>query len=156
MRNFIIVLSIFFFASCGFYFDRPIERIMSVHNFTDEAIYVYYSYIDSLQLTPKLELFLYLPNRAPEVDGLDPYCSPEYRINPHTSSEIAEKYDYEKIWNPFPDHPEIDYVFFFFIKESTLKNNSWEQIVEKQLYEKKVKYRYKELERLKYEISYKP
>ena len=154
MRNFIIIVFIGLLTSCRFTLDTNIERVMSIHNYTNEAIYVQYSYHDSLQIKPKLVLFYFFLDRVD--DGLDPYCSPDYRINPHFSSTIAEKYDYEKKWVPFPEHPEIYYVNFFFIKESTMKNHTWEEIVAKQLYEKKVKYTYDQLEEMNYEISYNP
>ena len=96
MRNYIFVIFIVFFTSCCFTLDTNIERVMSIHNYTDEAIYVYYSYYDEIQLSPKLDLFLYLPDRAPDEEGLDPYCSPDYRINPHSLSTIAEKFADEK------------------------------------------------------------
>ena len=37
-----------------------------------------------------------------------------------------------------------------------MKNHTWEEIVAKQLYEKKVKYTYDKLEEMNYEISYNP
>ena len=156
MRKIIIIVFIGLLTSCRFTLDTNIERVMSIHNYTNEAIYVYYSYYDKIQLSPKLDVFLYLPGRAPDEEGLDPYCSPDYRINPHTTSTIAEKPADKKMWIPFPEHPEIDYVNFFFIKESTMNNYSWEEIVAKQMYEKKIKYTYDQLEEMNYEISYNP
>jgi hypothetical protein len=156
MRNLIIIIFFSLLTCCHFTLDTSIKRTMSIHNSTNDAIYVYYTYNDKLQLSPKLYVFLYLPERAPDEEGLDPYCSPDYRINPHSSSTIAEKLAEEKKWIPFPDHPEIDYVNFFFIKESIMKTYKWEEIVAKQMYVKKIKYTYSELEKMNYEISYKP
>ena len=59
MRNFIIIVFIGLLTSCRFTLDTNIERVMSIHNYTNEAIYVQYSYHDSLQIKPKLVLFYF-------------------------------------------------------------------------------------------------
>jgi len=152
MKNLIIYLiTMTMMVSCYFHIDSS-SKNLTINNYTDEAIYVYYTYYDSIQLTPKLELFVYWPDRAPDEKDLDQYCSPEYRVNPHFYSLITGDHSSETKWIPFPDK---NYVNFFFIKESTMKNYTWEEIVQKQLYERKVKYTYDELEKLNYEIIYK-
>jgi len=154
MKKYFIFIFISFFVSCANSVENKTMQIMSIYNYSNEAIYVYYNYYDELRLSPKLELFLYLPDRAPDEKELDPYCSPKYRINPHTFSTLEEQFVDNKKWIPFPNKPEINYVNFFFIKEGTMKNYSWEEIVAKQMYEKKVRYTYDELEKMHYKIFY--
>ena len=157
MKKTITFLAIIFLCSC---LHSPFEsyggKCLTIHNYSDEAIYVYHSYFDSIQLVPKLELFTFWPDRAPDEKDLDPYCSPEYRVNAHDLSYITDGHHTETQWIPFPDHPEINYVNFFFIKESTMKKYKWEEIVAKQMYVKKIRNTYGELEKMNYEISYKP
>jgi len=151
MKKFMLLsFSIIFFGCIAF---DPAKQNLEIHNFSDEAIYVYYTYYNEIQITPKLELFLYLPDRAPDESDLDSFCSPQYRVNAHTSSIIETGYSTNSKWIPFTNK---DYVNFFFIKESTMRSNTWEKICKKQLYEKKVKYSYKELEKLHYRILYRP
>ena len=151
MKKFILLsFSIIFFGCIAF---DPGKQNLEIHNFSNEAIYVYYTYYNDIQITPKLELFLYLPDRAPDESDLDSFCSPQYRVNAHTSSIIETGYSTNSKWIPFTNK---DYVNFFFIKESIMKNYTWEEIVAKQLYEKKIKYMYKDLERMDYKIFYKP
>ena len=135
-------------------FESYSGKRLTVRNCSDEAIYVYYTYYNNIQMNPKLELFTYRPDRAPDEKDLDPFCSPEYRVNAHFYSFLEGGYKSEKQWIPFPDHPEINHVNFFFIKESTMKAYKWEEIVAKQLYDKKIKYTYDKLEKMNYEISY--
>ena len=146
-----LTMFVFFAFSCNSPFDST-GKSLTVHNYSNEAIYIYYTYYNEIQSTPKMELFVYWPDRAPDEKDLDPYISPEYRVNPHVSSILEGSYSREK-WIPFP---EKNYVNFFFIKESTMKNYKWEEIVAKQMYVKKIRYTYDELEKMHYKIFYKP
>ena len=143
---FIILINLY-----GCAFDPKIKPVLFIYNFTDEAVYVYYSKLDSIQLSPKLYLFEKSHGQNSDEFGnnLDTITSPEYRINAHSETFFV---GYSK-WHPFDD---VNYVYFFFIKESTMKIFTWEQIVGKQMYERKVKYTYKELEKLNYRVIYKP
>lgn len=151
MVNFknIILLITFIVSSCSY---DPSVKSLEVFNNSDSAIYVYYSYKDSILLTPRLELFV------KDKTGLFQKCkdsiySPEYRINARSSSYLRERSTSTSNWIPYPDKK---HVFFFFIKENIMKSYSWEEIVEKQLYDKKVKYSYEEIKDLEFLILYKP
>ncbi len=150
MKKFLLI-SALLINIYGCAFDPKMKPVLFIYNFTDEAVYIYYSKHDSMQISPKL--YLYEKSHSQDSDefgnNLDTITSPEYRINAHSETFFT---GYSK-WHPFDD---VDYVNFFFIKESTMKNYTWEQIVEKQMYERKVKYTYKELEKLNYRVIYKP
>jgi len=146
-KYFIFILTVFLY-SCVY--DPPSETVLNIYNFTDEAIYVYYSKYESIQITPKLDLFFNAHHQDIDELGnlLDSLGSPDYRINAHYFTTFVGR----KKWQPFDD---VEYVNFFFIKEATMKNYTWEEIVAKQMYVKKVRYTYDELEKMHYKIFYK-
>ena len=45
-------------------------------------------------------------------------------------------------------------MYLFIIKEATLKNNTWEDICKKQMYDSKIELSQKELDSLNWEITY--
>lgn len=144
-----IAIVLLFNVSCAY--DPPFKSL-EIYNNSDDAIYVFFSNKDSITISPKLELFV------KDTTGLyftsyDSIYSPEYRVNARSFSYLREKSVSTSKWIPFTDK---DFVNFFFITENTMKNYSWEEIVEKQLYVKKVRYSYKQLEKLKFRIMYKP
>jgi hypothetical protein len=153
MKKNIFLLVVLTLNGCITY-DPP-KKSLEIYNYSDEAIYVYISRTDSLQLTPKLVMFYNIPDMGFDENNvrLDSLVTPDYRINAHNYSYLRESSTSSTKWIPFKDK---DYVVFFFIRESTIKKFSWEEICNKQLYEKKVKYSYKELEKLHYRILYKP
>ena len=72
-------------------------------------------------MSPKLELFV------KDTTGIyytkhESIYSPEYRVNARSYSYLREKSISNSKWIPFSDK---DYVNFFFIKESTMKNFKW-------------------------------
>lgn len=138
----------------GCIYDPP-KKSLEIYNYSDEAIYIYFSYKDSLQIMPKFVLFYKISGLGYDENNvkIDTVVSPDYRINAHNYSYLRESSVSSTKWIPFPDK---DYVIFFFIKESTMKKYTWEEIVTKQMYVKKVKYTYKELEKRHYKIFYKP
>ncbi|MDD3479576.1 MAG: hypothetical protein PHI42_04240 [Paludibacteraceae bacterium] len=148
MKKFLLI-SVLLINIYGCSIDPKMKPVLYIHNFTDEAVYIYHSKYDSIQLLPKLYLFEKSHSRDIDKFGndLDTIISPEYRVNAHNETFFV---GYSK-WQPFDD---VDYVYFFFIKEEIMKNCTWEQIVEKQLYERKVKYTYAELEKANYQIFY--
>jgi len=149
-----LLLTVFFLSSCAF--DPPSESILDIYNYTDDPIYVYYSVDERLQLKPKLELFVSdLSVRINKYGNrLDTICYPDYRIDAHSYIEFHD--DGVHSSGKFRPFPESNYINFFFIKETTMRENSWEDIVKNQLYVRKVKYTYEELEKLQYQILYKP
>ena len=145
----IIILPLFLLTCCTF---DPAYKSLEIYNDSDSTMYVFYTYKDSITLQPKLDLFLnsgkdsYLKNN-------DSVISPDYRIHPRSFSYLRESSISRSQWIPFPDK---DYVIFFFINESTMKCFSWENIVKHQLYQKKIRYTYKELQECHFSITYKP
>jgi len=152
MKKNIFLLVVLALHGCITY-DPP-KKSLEIYNYTDEAIYVYFSSTDSLQITPKLVLFYNISGLGNDENNekIDTVVNPDYRINAHNYSYLRESSTSSTKWIPFRDK---DYVVFFFIKESTMKKFSWEEICKRQLYEKKDKYSYKELEKLHYRILYK-
>lgn len=144
-----IATILFFLCSCAY---DPANKSLEIFNNSDNAIYIYFTYKDSISMSPKLELFV------KDTTGIyftkhDSIYSPEYRVNARSYSYLREKSISNSKWIPFSDK---DYVNFFFIKESTMKNFKWEDIVEKQLYEKKIRYTYYQLHKMNYKITYEP
>ena len=150
----LLLLNTFLLSSCAF--DPPSKSMLDIYNYTDDAIYVYYTSSESIQLKPKLELFLL--DRSVRINKygnrLDTICYPDYRINPHSYTVFHD--DGIHAVGKFRPYPDKDYVNFFFIKESTMRSYTWEEICKKQLYERKVKYTYRDLDKMQYQILYKP
>lgn len=109
MKKFMLIYALLI-NFCGCAFDPKMKPVLFIYNFTDEAVYVYYSKYDSIQLSPKLYLFEKSHSQDSNEFGndLDTITSPEYRINAHNETFFI---GYSK-WQPFDD---VDYVYFFFI-----------------------------------------
>lgn len=130
------LFSIFIFlislSGCPVY-DPPNPGPSHIYNCSNEAIYVYHSRNGRLEMEPRLELF---EKKKKEFMFEDTGCghllvSPDYRVNAYEEKEVP---------NPYlkPGAPYTDSLFFFFITEKAMKNLSWEDLVKKQLYEKKI------------------
>jgi len=131
--------------------------MLTVKNNTKDVIYIYYSSKESLQLQPELKLEISKHAFAyTDENGNDHYTVvyPENRVDSFSYTYFHDDGLHSK--GKFKPFPNKNYVNFFFIKESTMRNFTWEQIVEKQLYERKIKYTYEELDKLHYQILYKP
>lgn len=124
-------------------YDPPSSRI-DLENRTDSAIYVYYSFRDSLELSKPLFLF-----EQRMFGGVTEYMSPDYRINAYTFGGIGTLGQTELF-----SKNKGENIRFFFIKESTMRSFSWKEIVEKQLYEKKKKFSEEELEENRWMVEY--
>lgn len=140
-----VVLVLFCVLISGCVYDPPSAHI-EVENCTDSAIYVYYSFCDSLELSKPLYLF-----EENKHGGLSKYSSPNYRINAYSiggigtlgQSSLFKKNRNEKIR-------------LFFIKEKIMRDFSWEEIVKKHLYEEKLTLTEKELMKNDWMIVYDP
>ncbi len=105
-----------------------------IYNCSDEAIYMYYSKNGKLEIEPRLELF---EPKKEELMFENIGCGkllqpPIYRINAYEQKEMSNEY-LEDI-----GHYDNDSVVFFFIAEKTMKESPWEDIVYKQLFEKRI------------------
>lgn len=153
MKKIISLICVFLFYGCIFTYDPP-QKFIDVYNNSDSTIYVAYSYTDSLSKYPMLCLFDTLKVNATDAQGnsiTGKIYSPNYRINPYSFGTIeapAEKSSFKNI----PDGK----LRVFFISEHTMKTRTWNDIYSNQLYQKKVKYTYKELQECHFSITYKP
>lgn len=130
-------LNLFFFISlvllsgCPVY-DPPNPGPAFIYNCSNEAIYVYHSQNGKLEMEPRLVLF---EKKKSEFMFENTGCanllkSPKYRINAYEEAEVT-----------FPfgkDSQHRDSVIYYFITEQTMKESSWEEIVNQQLYERRI------------------
>jgi hypothetical protein len=151
MRNLFLILVITLLYGCVY--DPP-HGLLTVHNYSDSAVYVYLTCADSLQLTPKLNLFEYDLSNSTNARGQkrDPIYSPNYRVNAYSYSEFA-------VWGTAKkprSYCEDKSLRLFFIKENTIRTKKWEEIYKKQLYVKKVILTEKQLNDGDWEFTYYP
>ena len=116
----------------------PQSEVIEVHNNTADAIYVYYTCNDSIRLTPELILYDTLVKNDVVWKIAPPYRVPAYTTKP----AIA----HIKLSDLFAQCNDSS-LNIFFIKEETMKINSWSEIYEHQLYDKVIKLTYDELEK---------
>lgn len=158
----LLLVCLLSFTSCLFYnFDPKSEPSIydrawiTIYNYSDSAIYVYMKdgVADSLPLSPGLELFIKSKTETTNKFGnaiFHPIVSPEYRINAFGYGDLIIDGDC--------DNPKLpcgkQEVTLFFIKDKTMRNYSWAQIHEKQLYESKIVITESELKSKCWSISY--
>jgi hypothetical protein len=141
MKNLIILVLLSSFFSCVY---EPSQKGISILNVSDSAIYVTYSFTDSFPSDRKLTLF--------QIEYFNDSChivSPNYRINAHSSGGIGIS-GREELVNEAKDGK----LRIFFIKEKTIRENSWEDISKKEIYEKKITLTIEELQKLNWTIRY--
>ena len=132
-------------------YDPPNPGATYIYNCSDKAIYVYYSKNGKLEIEPRLELF---EPKKEEFMFENIGCAkllqpPMYRVNAYEQKEMSNEYLEE--WG----HDE-DTLVFFFITEKTMKESSWEDIVYKQLFEKKISLTIEEYHDLFKVVTYTP
>lgn len=140
-----LILSILPFVLCGclFTYDPP-QKGIAVKNYTDSAIYVYYSFTDSIELNRKLTLFeVYYYNNSKHI------VTPNYRIDAYNSRGIGTT-GRESLVNQSQDKK----LRLFFIKEETMRTKTWERICERQIYAKKKTLTVKDLEKTNWIVRY--
>lgn len=134
-------------------FDPP-TGILCIHNYSDSAIYVYESCDDSLSSTGELSLFLKFYGGVDENGKpKDPIYSPNYRVNAYSYGEFAGY--------GTPNNPKLyckgqDHITLFFISENTMRNHSWNEVVDRQLFEKKIRLNQTQLDSLNWKVTYTP
>lgn len=152
MKYFFLFFTVVLIYGCPSY-DSP-SGILTVHNYSDSAIYVYCTCSDSVKSKPKLNLFEKIKADIIDEHGQkkDSIYSPNYRVNPYTYSEI-------NVWGTVKN-PELycnnDIIYLFFIKESIMRTKKWEDICKYQLYEQKRLLTKDELNRIDWLIKYSP
>lgn len=149
MKFISFITLIFICSGCPIY-DPP-DNELTIHNYSDKAIYIAYGCSEHLNPHHKLKLF--------EVyDGkyiLDEYGQhikdtifPDYRIN---------AYAFGKIKGFGGGRPSINcndsLLYLFIIKESVMRNQEWNIICQNKLYER-LEFSQKQLDSLHWKIPY--
>ncbi len=156
MRKLFCIVILIILYGCPAY--DPARGLLYIENNSDEAIYVYLrcGKVDSLLLTPKLELFEFFNNEdmsmrdasgAPLKSKL---VSPEYRINAYQIGTIAIGGNRRKPRLPCHEGE----ISLFFITEKTMRDYQWEKIFENQIFVKKVTLTKNYLDKNNWKYSY--
>lgn len=140
MKKTLCIVILIILYGCPAY--DPARGLLYIENNSDEAIYVYLrcGKVDSLLLTPKLELFEFFNNddmSMRDASGAplkSKFVSPEYRINAYQIGSITIQGKRSRPRLPC-DENEIS---LFFITEKTMHDYQWEIIYENQIFVKKV------------------
>ncbi|WP_304064846.1 hypothetical protein [Pedobacter glucosidilyticus] len=146
-------LGLFCFLELGCVYDPP-TATLEVFNYSDSAIYVAENCECNLTALPILRLFETRDDGATDVKGqaFPEIYSPNYRINPYQIGNIG--------YFGTPKNREVQcengVICLFFIKEITMRNYSWDEIVEKKLYNKKLSFNKEQLDSLDWKIKYEP
>jgi hypothetical protein len=125
----LLLFLLLFLIGCPVY-DPPNSGPSIFYNCSDEAIYVYHSKNGKLEIEPKLNLFEFKKEefmfKNLSCDNL--LKSPDYRINAYEEKEVNNITQYLR-------NISSDSLYFFFIKEKTMREFAWQDIVERQLFE---------------------
>lgn len=153
MKNNSIFLLLWGTIFAGCVYDPP-SGFITVHNYSDSAVYVYETFMDSLPCGNPLKLFQTLGGKSINSRGnaLKDTLSPSYRVNAYAFGEIGV------LGNPSePKLPKNNKkIILFFIKESTMRTKTWEEICRYQLYERKLVYTEAELDLMDWLVTYIP
>lgn len=139
MRKLFCIVILIMLYGCPAY--DPARGLLYIENNSDEAIYVYLrcGKVDSLLLTPKLELFEFFNNEdmsmrdASGAPLKSKSVSPEYRINAYQIGSITIKGNRSKPRLPCNEKE----VSLFFITEKTMRDYQWGKIYENQIFVKR-------------------
>ncbi|MDX2249736.1 MAG: hypothetical protein SF052_23330 [Bacteroidia bacterium] len=147
------MIPLFLLTGCPAY-DPPLQ-VITIHNYSDSAVYVYSTCEDSLPRVPELKLFETCCHNAIDAQGnkMDTISSPYYRINAYAFGDIIGA---GSAANPAIPCEKPPYLRFFFISETTMRTHSWAEIHEKQLYSKKMSFNLSQLDSLGWVIKYVP
>ncbi len=143
MKRIILFILPFVLCGCLFTYDPP-AKVIEVRNHTDSAIYVYYSFTDSIERNRELTLF-----EVQFYNGSKHMITPNYRIDAYNWRGIGTT-GRESLVNQSPDKK----LRLFFIKEETMRTKSWEEICNKQICAKKLTLTVTDLERINWIVQY--
>ncbi len=131
----------------------PASGGLDILNYTDSAIYVYYTCSDTLIEEYGLKLFL---NAGGGTDAcghtMKDTIAPDYRINAYSWGSIRVPETPERRETGCKDNK----LRLYFIKEITMRTKTWEEISKNQLYEKKMVLDQKQLDSLCWRVTYEP
>lgn len=118
---------IFFMMVFQSAYDPPRKGI-TVLNYTESAIYIAYSFDDTININQKLFLF-----EVEYYNNTKHIINPSYRIDAYATNGIGMP-GREELLNESPDKK----IRLFFITEKVMKTKTWEDICKMKLYEKRV------------------
>lgn len=129
-------------------YDPPNPGPSFIYNCSDEAIYVYHSLNGELDMNSPMMLF---EEKKEEFMFKNIGCerllkSPDYRINAYEEKEFPLKDNFLS----------MDSIVFYFFTERTMKELTWEEIVEKQRYSKRISLSREEYLNLHRVVTYVP
>lgn len=131
----------------------PASGELDILNYTDSAIYVYHTCLDSLPSGFGLKLFL---NAGGGTDACEhkmkDTIAPNYRINAYGWGTFFEFGSPKKRETGCKDNA----LRLYFIKEITMRTKTWKEISKNQLYEKKMILTQKQLDSLCWRVTYEP
>ena|ERR1035437_5732650 len=136
LRKFIYLTSVIYaitFQSCISLFDKSDNLKFDIQNNSDSAIYIYVTQSETLQLTPRINLFDTL-----KINGMDSIKSPVYRINAYSFYVDFENNVGSLYFDYFRKNDKDSTLQVFFFKEAIIKSYTWESICRKKLYSKKI------------------
>jgi len=143
MKKYLILLIVLMFHSCiipvvDFAFNIPVA------NYSDSTVYVCASCSDTLEKGRNLQLKEYSVVKKE-------YKYPHYRIEKDTIGCVTFRdRKVEQIFNRCKDRK----MRFYFILESTMREYSWEEICENQMYEKRLTLTKEDLEKTDWVVIY--
>lgn len=131
----------------------PASGELDILNYTDSAIYVYHTCLDSLPFEYGLKLFLNVGGGIDECGHTKKdTIAPSYRINAYSWGSIGGLGTPKRRETGCKDNK----LRLYFIKEITMRTKTWEEIFKNQLYEKKVVLDQKQLDSLCWRVTYEP
>ena len=136
MRKFIYLTSLIYaitFQSCISLIDKSNSLKFDIQNNSDSAIYIFVTQSETLQVTPRIDLFDTL-----RINGMDSITSPVYRINAYSFYVDFKKNVGSLYFDDFRKNDKDSTLHVFFIKEAIIKSYNWESICRKKLYSKKI------------------
>jgi len=149
MKTILYLVLVIVLSGCPVY-DPPVGMIEVINN-SNYAIYIQQSCFDRLPCDPELKYRNYTGIRInPEGDTLPDDGYPPYRISAHSSGSMYAGGSKKKPRIYCKNH----IMFFFIIKEETMKEYSWSKICQEQLYEQRIELREEILETNGWKIQY--
>lgn len=130
----------------------PALGTLSIHNYSDSAVYIYNTCGDSLKSEPNLELFLVDSTDRVDSQGkkMPQIYSPNYRINAYSYGKLYG-FGSENDRKVPCSHKRLR---LFFLKEKTIRQKTWQEIVSEKLYQKKMSFSESQLDSMNWEIKY--
>lgn len=150
MKNLYALLITLILMGCVY--DPP-TGVVNIKNSSSEVVYVYLTCETTLPEDPELKPYFELGNnvfdsKGNKVENVHYY--PNYRIEP-------DSIGYLSVWGT-PNTPEIPCdqpnMYLFFIAECVIREYDWKEIVQRKLYQKRMKITKQQLDRTNWKVEY--